>query len=352
MRNDTRQQFEQYTSQLASLNAVSSAMVQFSVEPSIQQKLETKMQESVDFLGMINIVPVDELKGEKVGIGINGTIASRTDTSGGKARVPFDPTGLQNTKYECEKTNYDTSIGYAKLDAWAKFKDFQIRIRDAIVKRQGLDRIMIGWNGKLAAKDTDRVQFPMLQDVNIGWIEHTRHDAPAQVMSEGDAGTGHIYIYQPKSEADTKEGDYGNLDALVFDLVNSKIKPWYQDDTDLVVICGRKLLADKYFPILNETRDNQNKLAGQVLVSQKQIGGLLAIRVPFVPEDTLIVTRLDNLSIYWQIGGRRRHLEEQPSLDRIVNWESSNDAYVVEDYDCIAVAENITLGAKPAPTGG
>ena len=211
---------------------------------------------------------------------------------------------------------------------------------------------MIGWNGKLAAKDTDRVQFPMLQDVNIGWIEHTRNDAPAQVMSEGDAGTGHIYIYQPNSEADTKEGDYGNLDALVFDLVNSKIKPWYQDDTDLVVICGRKLLADKYFPILNETRDNQNKLAGQVLVSQKQIGGLLAIRVPFVPEDTLIVTRLDNLSIYWQIGGRRRHLEEQPSLDRIVNWESSNDAYVVEDYDCIAVAENITLGAKPAPAGG
>lgn len=211
---------------------------------------------------------------------------------------------------------------------------------------------MIGWNGKLAAKDTDRVQFPMLQDVNIGWIEHTRHDAPAQVMSEGDAGTGHIYIHQPNSEADTKEGDYGNLDALVFDLVNSKIKPWYQDDTDLVVICGRKLLADKYFPILNETRDNQNKLAGQVLVSQKQIGGLLAIRVPFVPEDTLIVTRLDNLSIYWQIGGRRRHLEEQPSLDRIVNWESSNDAYVVEDYDCIAVAENITLGAKPAPAGG
>ncbi|WP_258224511.1 P2 family phage major capsid protein, partial [Aeromonas sp. HMWF017] len=62
--------------------------------------------------------------------------------------------------------------------------------------------------------------------------------------------------------------------------------------------------------------------------------------------------RLDNLSIYWQIGGRRRHLEEQPSLDRIVNWESSNDAYVVEDYDCIAVAENITLGAKPAPAGG
>jgi len=352
MHNETRELFNVYTGQVAKLNAITSAMVQFNVQPSVQQTLETKMQEKVEFLSMINVTPVRDLKGEKVGIGIDSPIASRTDTSGDKSRTPVDPTGLQSTKYECEKTNYDSALPYVKLDAWAMFPDFQTRIRDAILQRQGLDRIMIGFNGTQAAANTDRVQYPMLQDVNIGWIEHTRLDAPAQVMSEGEEDSGKIYIYQPKSEADTKEGDYGNLDALVFDLVNSKIKPWYQDDTDLVVICGRKLLSDKYFPILNDTRDNENKLAGQVLVSQKQIGGLKAVRVPFVPENTLIVTRLDNLSIYWQINGRRRHLEDQPSKDRIVNWESSNDAYVVEDYDCIAIAENITLGAIPAPAGG
>ncbi|GJA83889.1 phage capsid protein [Aeromonas caviae] len=326
---------------MAKLNAITSAMVQFNVQPSVQQTLETKMQESVAFLSMINMVPVDELKGQKVGIGISSTIAGRTNTDS-KDRQPNNPAALYDHKYECAQTNYDTMIGYAQLDSWAKFPDFQTRIRDAIITRQGLDRIMIGWHGTSAAPDTDRNVNPLLQDVNIGWLQHIRTDAPAQVMSEGTEGSGKIYV-------DTTDGDYKNLDALVFDAVNELIKPWFQDDTDLVVICGRKLLSDKYFPIINDASDNQNKLAGQVLVSQKQIGGLKAVRVPFFPEDALLITKLSNLSIYWQDGARRRHIDEEPKRNRIVNYESSNDAYVVEDYDCAALVENIVMGPNPAP---
>ncbi|HFI8928586.1 phage major capsid protein, P2 family [Escherichia coli] len=341
MRNETRQKFNEFTGQVAKLNAITSAMVQFNVQPSVQQTLETKMQESVAFLSMINMVPVDELKGQKVGIGISSTIAGRTNTDS-KDRQPNNPAALYDHNYECAQTNYDTMIGYAQLDSWAKFPDFQTRIRDAIITRQGLDRIMIGWHGTSAAPDTDRNANPLLQDVNIGWLQHIRTDAPAQVMSEGTEGSGKIYV-------DTTDGDYKNLDALVFDAVNELIKPWFQDDTDLVVICGRKLLSDKYFPIINDASDNQNKLAGQVLVSQKQIGGLKAVRVPFFPEDALLITKLSNLSIYWQDGARRRHIEEEPKRNRIVNYESSNDAYVVEDYDCAALVENIVMGPNPAP---
>lgn len=341
MRNETRQKFNEFTGQVAKLNAITSAMVQFNVQPSVQQTLETKMQESVAFLSMINMVPVDELKGQKVGIGISSTIAGRTNTDS-KDRQPNNPAALYDHNYECAQTNYDTMIGYAQLDSWAKFPDFQTRIRDAIITRQGLDRIMIGWHGTSAAPDTDRNANPLLQDVNIGWLQHIRTDAPAQVMSEGTEGSGKIYV-------DTTDGDYKNLDALVFDAVNELIKPWFQDDTDLVVICGRKLLSDKYFPIINDASDNQNKLAGQVLVSQKQIGGLKAVRVPFFPEDKLLITKLSNLSIYWQDGARRRHIDEEPKRNRIVNYESSNDAYVVEDYDCAALVENIVMGPNPAP---
>ncbi|QWZ63582.1 phage major capsid protein, P2 family [Aeromonas sp. FDAARGOS 1417] len=340
MRNETRVKFNEYTGQLAKLNAITSAMVQFNVQPSVQQTLETKMQESVEFLQMINVIPVNDMKGEKVGVGISSTIAGRTDTTT-KDRQPNDPSAIYDHSYECAQTNYDTMIGYAKLDAWAKFPDFQTRIRDAIITRQGLDRIMIGWHGTSAAKDTDRNANPLLQDVNIGWLEHIRKDAPAQVMKEVKQGSGKIYI-------DPTNGDYKNIDAVVFDVVSEMIKPWYQDDTDLVVICGRKLLSDKYFPIINDAGDNQNKLAAQVLVSQKQIGGLKAVRVPFFPEDALLVTKLENLSIYWQEGARRRHIEEEPKRNRIVNYESSNDAYVVEDYDCAALVENIVIAPKPA----
>ncbi|HHQ4773091.1 TPA: phage major capsid protein, P2 family [Aeromonas veronii] len=343
MRNETRVKFNEYTGQLAKLNAITSAMVQFNVQPSVQQTLETTMQESVKFLEMIQVIPVQEMKGEKVGIGIGSTIAGRTDTST-EAREPNDPSALYPTGYECAKTNYDTSLGYNKLDIWAKFPDFQTRIRDAILTRQGLDRIMIGWHGTSVAPKTNRVANPMLQDVNIGWLQHIRVDAPAKVMDEGVEGSGKIYV-------DDTKGDYKNLDAVVFDAVNELIAPWYQDDTDMVVILGRKLLADKYFPIINDASDNQNKLAGQVLVSQKQIGGLKAVRVPFFPDNAMLVTKLENLSIYWQEGARRRHVKDEPERDRVVNYESSNDAYVVEDYDCVALIENIVMGPKPA-TGG
>ena len=46
MRNDTRKLFTAYLGQVAQLNRVESATATFSVDPTIQQKLETKIQES------------------------------------------------------------------------------------------------------------------------------------------------------------------------------------------------------------------------------------------------------------------------------------------------------------------
>src|SRR3546814_13308500 len=57
---------------------------------------------------------------------------------------------------------------------------------DAITKQQGLDRIMIGWNGTSAAVETDRDANPMLQDVNFGWLYKIRTNAPEQVLDDGD----------------------------------------------------------------------------------------------------------------------------------------------------------------------
>ena len=33
----------------------------------------------------------------------------------------------------------------------------------------------------------------------------------------------------------------------------------------------------------------------------------------------MLITKLSNLSIYWQDGARRRHIEEEPKRNRIVN---------------------------------
>lgn len=334
MRNETRKQFNAYKQRLAELNQVETAADLFSVTPSVQQTLEAKMQQSSAFLSAINMIGVDELSGEKVGIGVTGSIAGRTDTTGAGVRTPRDVSALDSQGYTCKQTDFDTAIRYAMLDAWAKFPDFQTRLRDAILKRQALDRICIGFNGTSAAATTDRGTNTLLQDVNIGWLQQYRTNAVARVMSEVVASSGKVNI--------GATGDYKNLDALVMDASHSLIDDWYQQDPELVCILGRNLLQDKYFPLVNKDQGSQDALATDLIISQKRVGGLQAVTAPFVPDDTMIITALSNLSLYWQVNGRRRYIKEAPEKNQIENYESSNDAYVVEDYGRGCVVENIT----------
>lgn len=334
MRKETRIAFNGYLDTLAEINDVPSVAEKFTVDPSVQQKLETRMQESTGFLGQINVIGVDEQQGEKLGLGVGAPIAGTTNTAD-TDRATTDISTLDQNGYICTQTNFDTHITYAKLDAWAKFPDFEARIRDIILTRQALDRIMIGFNGTSRAATSNKGTNPLLQDVNKGWLQKYREFAPARVMDEVVALSGAINIGDA--------GDYKTLDALVFDMVNNLIEPWYQEDTELVAICGRALLADKYFPIVNATQAPSEQLAGQIIMSQKRLGNLPAVRVPFFPANAIFVTRLDNLSLYWQEGARRRTVVDNAKRDRIENYESSNDAYVVEDYGCGAVAENIVI---------
>ena len=179
MKKNTRFAFNAYLQQLARLNgvAVEELSSKFTVEPSVQQTLEDQIQQSAAFLTLINVTPVTEQSGQLLGLGVGSTIAGTTDTTA-KEREPVDPTLMVDVEYKCEQTNFDTVLTYAKLDLWAKFQDFQVRIRDAIVKRQALDRIMIGFNGVKRAKTSNRSENPLLQDVNKGWLQKIRelHD--------------------------------------------------------------------------------------------------------------------------------------------------------------------------------
>ncbi|MGM0912782.1 MAG: phage major capsid protein, P2 family [Pseudomonadota bacterium] len=335
MRNDTRKNFNALLSRVAQLSGVPSATESFAVEPSVQQTLESKIQESSQFLGMINMVGVDEIKGEKLGLGLSGPIAGRTDVSAND-RSPRDLSTLDDNGYECLSTEFDTFLPWSKLDAWAKFPDFQTRVRNAIVRQQALDRIMIGFNGTSGAAATDRVANPLLQDVNKGWLQHYRERATARVLAEG-ANVGEVRV--------GPGGDYKNLDALVYDVVNELIDPWHRESTDLRVICGRKIMADKYFPLIQEHATTPTEAqALDMVISQKRMGGQQAARVPFYPDGSLFITMPENLSLYWQQGSRRRYIKDKPERKRVENYESSNDAYVIEDFGAGCLVENIVFG--------
>ena len=340
MRNVTRLAYNAYLSQQAKLNGVPSATEKFAAAPSVQQKLETRIQESSEFLKRINIMGVAEQTGEKLGLGVSGTIASRTDTSGAGTRSTQDATSMTDDGYVCKQTNYDTHLRYATLDAWAKFPDFQARVRDSVLQRCALDRIMIGFNGNSAAATTNRATNPLLQDVNIGWLQKLRANAAARVMVQGAVANKVTYGTDPTA-------DYKNLDALVYDAYKSLLDPWFAEDPLLVAIVGRDLMHDKLFPLVGDSDAPTERLAADIVISQRRLGGLTAMVAPHFPAGKVLVTRLDNLSIYYQDGARRRAVVDKPEKDRVEFFESSNDAYVIEDYGLCALVENIEV--KDAP---
>lgn len=184
---------------------------------------------------MINLVPVAEQQGERLGLGAASTLASTTDTTT-KDRETQAITNIDSIKYHCQQINYDSHLTYGQLDQWAKFPDFAARIAAVKQQRIALDRILIGMNGTSRAATSNRASNPLLQDVGIGWLEKIRTEATKRNMKEVESGSGKIYI--------GKGQHYQNLDALVFSAVTDILEPWFHEDPELVAIMGRDLLAD------------------------------------------------------------------------------------------------------------
>jgi len=328
MRTETRLAFNAYRDQLATLNEVPSAAEKFNVTPTVQQTLQTRMRESTAFLALINMVLVDEQSGEPLGMDVTHPVASTTDTSGGTKREPVDPTTLDKRGYTCTQTNFDTALRYDKLDMWAKFPDFQAKIRNAVIAQQARDMIMMGFNGTSRADTSNRTTNPLLQDVNVGWLQHMRNENAARVTSGVKVG-------------DQADADFKNIDQAVMASIDAQLGDWWVEDPDLVVIAGRALLSDKYVALTGGHDAPTERNALETLMTNKQIGGKRAVVVPFFPANAFMVTRLDNLSTYEQRDKRRRHVKDEPEADRVADYQSTNLAYVVEDYTCALFSEGI-----------
>lgn len=334
MRNDTRARYNQYVAAVALANAIAfaDAAKSFVAAPTVEQVLYKKIQDTSEFLKKVNMPMVRDLAGEIIGMGISGTIAGRVNVAT-TDRLGSDPTALDDRSYLCKSTDFDVSIPWAKLDQWSKFPNFMALWAALVAERIALDMIMIGWNGTSASNATDRNANPLLQDVNIGWLQKQRTENAGRTLTQV-GGTGKITYGHV-------DANYINLDALVYDMVNTLLPPWAADDTGLVAIVGRSLLHDKYFPLINKEQDAQNTLATDIIMSSKRLGGLPAVRVPHFPDGKIFVTRYDNLSIYIQEQSTRRKIDDNHKRKRVEDFNSANHAYVIEDLEFACLAENI-----------
>ena len=333
MKNATKLAYEAFIQRQGELNKTSfsnTEQASFSVNPEIQQKLMDRLQESSAFLGRINIEEVPEQSGQVLGLGVDASIAGRTATSAGNIRQATDPTGMTKNEFFCHQTNFDVALTYANLDRWAKFPDFQIRWRKHILLQMSRDKLKIGWHGTQAAASTNRVTNPLLQDVNIGWLELIRQHESAKQVTDA-----------PKLGANAGLDGWKNLDLAVYDMAQETIAEEHRDSGELVAIVGRKLLTDKYLGLLGNADRPTESNATDMMLTNKTAGGYPVVTASFFPSNAILVTSLKNLSIYHQAGKNRVDIINEPKMDRVAEYRSSNVSYAIEDLDAVALAEGI-----------
>lgn len=332
MQKNTQIKLSAYIKKIAEQNQVDDATHKFNVTPNGTQKIISKMRESNWFLSKINIIPVKNQKGESIGLGVTGMIASRTDTSGDGRRVPKDYSGMGAMPYMCEQTNFDTAIRYDKLDAWAHDKRFNSIISAQTREQIDANKITIGWYGESVEKNTNASQNPNGEDVNKGWFQAMREHNPERFITEVVPDSGEIRIGEG--------GDFINLDLAVLNTKNL-LHDACENDSNLIAIIGSDLLAydkAKFYEAHGNTPTEKSKIQEVQVIGT--YGGLPAVKVPGFPSTGIMVTSYDNLSIYIQEGSIRRSVgKKNDEKDQIENFESMNMAYVIEEIGKAAAME-------------
>ncbi|MCF6442344.1 phage major capsid protein, P2 family [Pseudoalteromonas luteoviolacea] len=337
MRTTTEQTFNEICSAIAETYGVADISENFAVEATIEQRLYDAVYETSEFLLKINHALVDDLVGQSVFMSASSGVTGRAgvEKDDTKERQTRDVSNLTPREYRCFPEEVDVHLTWNKMDAWAKFPDFHIRYRGHVNEQKALDIIKIGWHGTFVADTTDKDKYPLGEDVNIGWLQLVRRDAPERALKDGEA-SGVIKI--------GADGDYENLDSAVYDLTQGI--PLHKR-VGLVAIIGDELIAkDKGKQYAKNAHTPSEK--GKIELAQviDTYGGLPSFQVSFFPPRGILVTSFDNLSHYVQSGSTRKSTENNAKRKRVEDYESRNACYYVEDLEKIIFIEDTSVKFK------
>ncbi|EIY1687696.1 TPA: phage major capsid protein, P2 family [Escherichia coli] len=301
----------------------------FAITGPQEERLLGAVQESSDFLNVINMPLVTDSQGEKVFAGMQQTITGRKAT--GRYRRNIDPTGA---KYSCAVTDSGVIIPWHLADTWARMgADFLAKYAAFVQRQIALDQMMIGWNGTSVAASSDPSAHKLLEDVNKGWMQWMRDNLAKNILTGGKTAN-------KINLATDKDADYTSLDHLAYDL-RQGLEPVHRQRTDLVLMVGADIIAKE--------ADAAGKMHGRTpteRAAMKQMdlmgsfGGLPAVVPPQFPARGCVITTYDNLSIYTQEGSMRRAFKDDDELAGLVDSYYRNEAYVVED-------ETLFVGIEP-----
>ncbi|MDO4626589.1 MAG: P2 family phage major capsid protein [Pasteurellaceae bacterium] len=265
-------------------------------------------------LGLINIVRPMNHQGESLGIQLPMPSTTNTDNAD---REPTKGYITPPQTFYCQPMHIDTCISYTKLDVLRDYltEEFNQHFDNLLNKNIINSLLLAGFNGEKRAITSDSNQNKFAQDVAVGWLQKIRQQGASQVIN-------------------ATSQSFNNLTAVI-NAGLDKIERPRQLSGDYVAICGRNVLPD--FPVNNALSTTTYK------IYDKQQGGVTLMNAPYFPENSVLITQLDNLSIYIKSGSIRRFIEDNPSKNRLENYFELELDYLVEDYRSVALIENITL---------
>lgn len=288
----------------------------------------------------INIVMVEDRQGEAFLWAGGEPCTSRTNMDI-KDRETKSLLG-NPSKYETAETQCDVHIPFGTISKWAVAskskqyskdvqKNFGMKYTTFIQKRVCSDVLNIGFNGTSVSAET--TPSAKLTNVNKGWTQVVKDQKPEQVIS-GPLTIGVI---------EGVESDYVNLDAAVADLLDQCIDISLRDD--LVCIISDNLIADERMRFYNSAEFHTEKKNTSDTFTH--FGGLDSVRIPNFPDNSIVITSLDNLSVYIKESTTYRQIETNTKRNRVEDYQHREEAYIVENMGKYAAITSLTPVEAP-----
>jgi P2 family phage major capsid protein len=334
------QRLNHFCSELARAYRIEQPQVgkMFSVVGPMETTLRKAILASVEFLGMITCLDVDQVTGQVVQVGIGQLYTGRKKVGRFKGDI-----GVAGNNYELKETDSCASLSWATLCTWANAGnegEFVKMVGEFVNTAFALDILRVGWNGTQAADTTDPEKYPLGEDVNKGWHQLAREwEGGRQIVK---AGAGKKIHFDPDGK-----GDYKTLDEMASDLINTTIDPLFRQDPRLVVLVGTDLVAAAQAKLYSEATKPTEQIAAQQLA--KSIAGRRAYIPPFFPGKRMVVTTLDNLHCYTQRGTRKRKADDNQDHKCFDNQYWRMEGYAIGEYLAYGGFDEADIEVGPAP---